>query len=428
MVKYLIISLCCIAFVSSAQDVTFSGTKKLSPLINSNCEEIFPLLSPDQQALYFVRSSCYDNTGGKFAGTDIWVSHFDVNTKQWSKPSNEKNIFNDKSNNALIGISSNGGVLYQLNTNSSEDTPGIYFSKRLGNEWTQPELVPLPYLKTDGFLGLYVSPDFNVILISMKNSSGMGQEDLFVSLKNSSSTWSTPRNLGSVINTEGFEISPFLTADKKRLYFTSSGHWGMGEGDIFYSDRLDDSWDNWSTPVNLGSEVNSKNFDAYFSVYDSLAYFSSNRGGSYSDLYVTSVKIAEDSSQLEIDRIVSEAKQLLNDLGDDTTDSLGTDLKPIFIGFENNSVQMDDQAIAKLNSVVSRVKNQKANKRTIKLVAYSNNTELQGDKLSYQRLEAVRNYLQDTPLPNLTVKIELKKPLNGEQSARNGLVEVRYEY
>src|SRR5687768_6508573 len=101
MVKYLILFLCCIAFVSNAQDVAFSGTKKLSPLVNSNCEEIFPLLSPDQKALYFVRSSCYENTGGKFAGTDIWVSHFNVNTKQWGRPSNEKNVFNDKSNNAL---------------------------------------------------------------------------------------------------------------------------------------------------------------------------------------------------------------------------------------------------------------------------------------------------------------------------------------
>jgi hypothetical protein len=427
MVKYIILFLCWISYTATSQDVTFVATKKLTPFINSSCEEIFPLLSPDQKALYFVRSSCDENTGGKFAGSDIWVSYYNVAAKQWGKPSNIKNVFNDKSNNALIGIGSNGDVIYQLNTSSNEDTPGIYFSKRVGNFWKEPELIPLPFLNTEGFIGLYVSPDFNVILISMKNSGGMGQEDLYVSLKNSSSVWSTPRTLGSVINTEGFEISPFLSADKQRLYFTSSGHWGMGEGDIFYSDRLDDSWENWSIPVNLGSEVNSKNFDAYFSVYDSVAYFSSNREGKFSDLYVSRVKIPEDSTQLEIERIVSEAKLLLNDLGVDTEDSMTTDLKSIFIGFESNSVRMNDEAIAKLNTVVSRVMNKKSKNSTIKLVAYSNDMEMQKDKLSYQRLEAVKNYLEGTPLPNLIVKMELKKPMNGEQSARNGLVEVRYE-
>ena len=303
-----------------AQDLSFSDVRKLSPQVNSSCEEILPLLSPDKKTLYFVRSSCPENTGGKFAGSDIWVSNFNRSTN-WSRPTNT-NLFNDKYHNAMVGISIDGGTVFQLNTRPNKETPGIFFTKRLNNSRTLPKLIPLSFLNTKGFIGLYISPDSSVILISMENVEGQGQEDLYVSLKSESGEWSMPHNLGPTINSEGFEISPFLSPDKKRLYFTSSGHWGLGNGDIFYSDRLDETWEKWGPPVNLGNQVNSKSFDAYFSIYDSVAYFSSNRESQFSDLYMVSVKNEEDSVQQKIKKIVAEARSILVDLGDDTTDSL----------------------------------------------------------------------------------------------------------
>jgi hypothetical protein len=64
----------------------------------------------------------------------------------------------------------------------------------------------------------------------------------------------------------------------------------LGDADIFVCNRLYNSWDTWSTPRNLGEKINSKNFDAYFSIYgDSVAYFSSNRGSKYSDVYKVAV-------------------------------------------------------------------------------------------------------------------------------------------
>ncbi len=57
----------------------------------------------------------------------------------------------------------------------------------------------------------------------------MEEEDLYVSLKNGAGEWSEPKNLGATINTEGFEISPYLSSLDK-LYFSSSGHPGQGCG------------------------------------------------------------------------------------------------------------------------------------------------------------------------------------------------------
>jgi outer membrane protein OmpA-like peptidoglycan-associated protein len=50
------------------------------------------------------------------------------------------------------------------------------------------------------------------------------------------------------------------------LYFSSKGHPGYGSNDMYVSTRLDDSWTNWSEPLNLGSSINTVGWDAYFSV------------------------------------------------------------------------------------------------------------------------------------------------------------------
>ena len=124
----------------------------------------------------------------------------------------------------------------------------------------------------------------------MNGPDSRGREDLYISLKNEKGGWTKPKNMGSTINSTGFEMSPFLSANKRRLYFASSGHPGQGNGDIFYCDRLYDSWEIWSAPKNLGESVNSKSFDAYFSIYgDSVAYFSSNRKNQM-DVYKVSVR------------------------------------------------------------------------------------------------------------------------------------------
>ncbi|MBT1704467.1 hypothetical protein [Chryseosolibacter indicus] len=272
----------------SGQAFEFYNLKKIGGTVNSKAEESMPLLSPDQSKLYFVRSFYDGNLGGRYAGTDIWVS--DRIGSQWKNPTN-KIALNSRDNNIAIGIHANGKTIYTLNTSRTAKVDGIYFSKLLNNNsWSEPEFIPLPGIDNQDFVGMYVSPDYDAIFISMRGSDTRGEEDIYISVKNSSGVWSRPRNMGPTINTSGFEISPFLSADKKRLYFSSNGHGGVGDADIFYCERLYNSWETWSAPINLGSVVNSKKFDAYFSIYnDTVAYFTSNRDQELADIYKVSV-------------------------------------------------------------------------------------------------------------------------------------------
>lgn len=274
-----------------AQQMNFGDAEALSGSVNTDAEEVSPLLSTDGKTLFFSRAFDVRNSGGEFAGMDIWIAKRNSNTSAspWQTASNNIPSWNNKESNAVIGVSKDNNSVYLLNAYKAKS--GIAFSKYDGNNWSTPELIPIPGIKRTEFVGFYMNPDFNVLLISMNQNDGMGQEDLYVCLKDSlTGAWKKPLNLGSTINTEGFEISPFLSSDGKRLYFASSGHKGQGDADIFYSDRLYNSWEAWSTPKNLGAKVNSDGFDAYFSIYgDSVAYFTSNKGGKLANIYQVKV-------------------------------------------------------------------------------------------------------------------------------------------
>jgi hypothetical protein len=283
-----VLLLACICSASLGQLLDFKEAKKLSGSINNpTSEESMPLLSPDGRKLYFTRALSNDNEGGFYGGQDIWVS--DRTIEGWSKSTNRLSI-NNKDNNVVIGISKDGKTLYFADASHAKRMNGIYMSKLNGTKMSKPELIPIPGIANLDFIGFYMSPDNDVIFISMKAGDAMGSEDLYYTIKDSAGSWQVPKSLGATINTSGYEISPFLSSDKKRLYFASNGHSGFGDADIYYSERVYESWETWSVPVNLGPVVNSKKFDAYFSIYgDSVAFFSSNRDGKYGDIFQVEV-------------------------------------------------------------------------------------------------------------------------------------------
>lgn len=270
------------------QYLDFQEPERLPSAINTEEEEIMPMLSPNGRTLYFNRVLYTENVGGKYSGSDIWISKFDG--AYWKKSTNNTLPVNSKENDAVVGIGADGKVIYIMKASASKRLNGIYFSRQVGDTWTSPELIPISGLDNHGFSSFYVSPDFDVIFVSMEGKDSRGQEDLYVSLKDASGEWSKPRNLGPTINTSGFEMSPFLSADKRYLYFSSNGHQGLGDADIFCSERLYNSWETWSIPRNLGKTVNSPSFDAYFTIYgDSISYFSSNRQSKLSNIYVSRI-------------------------------------------------------------------------------------------------------------------------------------------
>lgn len=283
--------------IVSGQALEFGEAEPLPFNVNSDGHEILPLLSTDGKFLFFSRSLYDLNDGGRYSGHDIWVA--ERSKKEWSRAINSYFPFNTKNNEAVIGTSRNGETIYLMKTTSNKRVTGIYSSKFVRGKWGEPTLISIEGLESEGSLGFYMHPDEDVLLISMKASNGRGEEDLYISTKSSKGEWSAVRNLGTAVNTKGAELSPFLSDDKRTLYFSSNGHRGLGDFDVFSSTRLYDSWETWTTPQNLGEKVNTKKFDAYFSIYgDSIAYLASNRKGKFMDIF--SLRISQSGPEREI--------------------------------------------------------------------------------------------------------------------------------
>ncbi|MEM9831469.1 MAG: OmpA family protein [Bacteroidota bacterium] len=291
------------------QTVFFSNPVVLNDTINSKAEESYPIYSPSDSTLYFVRSLYAQNIGGVRSGQDIWYTKQQP-TGEWSKPRNNLENLNNRNNNAVVGVSQTGNTLYLLNSYQSdtEEQPGMAFSFGIDQNWRIPNDINIPGLeeKIGDFYGVYVVPSEDVAIVSIQKESSKGMEDLYVTEKNlQTGEWGQLVHLGNIVNTEGYEISPFLSKDKKTLFFASNGHPGYGNTDIFVSYRQDTSWVNWSKPENLGDGINSSSFDAYFSVADnSQVFFVSNRYGRSTDIYQSRIITREEREEQLASRVV----------------------------------------------------------------------------------------------------------------------------
>ncbi len=270
----------------------FSDPIALSLAINSQYEESMPVFSIDSSQLYFVRTYHPDNIGGKNGDQDIWMSQR-LSDFEWSTAVNIEDL-NNKENNGAFGINNEGTKIYLLNAylkkrNTFEK--GVAVANNKGEGWEHnPETLPIPNLNINGdYYGFHVNHEETIIIISNMGASTLGQEDLYAVLKDSAGNWGSPIHLGPKVNSKGFEMSPFLSPNTDTLYFSSDGHGGFGEADIFYSVREDHTWQKWSEPKNLGPKINSDKFDAYFIRSENKCYWSSNRNGGLSDIYTADV-------------------------------------------------------------------------------------------------------------------------------------------
>jgi len=252
-----------ITFNSNAQIWDFTGINKLPGTVNSAADESLPIFSKDSSVLYFIRSFDKNNKGGEM-DQDIWMSYRQADGSYTD--CKQLSALNSKYNNGVVGISKSGDALYVLHSYEGKKDleKGIAVSKSKGSGWETPVKIEIPGLDIDGdFYGFHISEDENVMLISYKGPGTTGEEDLYVSLK-SETGWSAPLNMGTTINTSGFEVSPFLSKNRDTLFFASNGHGGYGDADIFYSVNKG-SWTSWSKPVNLGEKINTSKFDFCFS-------------------------------------------------------------------------------------------------------------------------------------------------------------------
>lgn len=246
----------------SAKAVTFNSS------INGAYEEIKPTLAPCGNRLYFSRIAHPDNSFGENDNEDIWYTEFSKKDSTWSDPIRMAGVLNNAGPNYINNVSVTGDTIILGNQylKKGKMRAGLSYSVNVNGQWSDPRTIVIQNdYNISNHANSFVSLKTGVIIRAVERSESYGGRDLFVSFWNGEYA-TEPMNMGSVINTDMEESSPFLASDNKTLYFASKGHHGHGGFDIWVTRRLDDSWTNWSEPENLGPAVNGELDDEFFSI------------------------------------------------------------------------------------------------------------------------------------------------------------------
>ncbi len=192
-------------------------------------------------------------------------------------------LFKENANDGTPAFTKDGGtvVFARGNTGKSKDpSPDVdlYISKKTGTTWSEPERLSISdSLAWDGSPSF--SADERTLYFSSNRRGGKGGVDLYRVPIDNSGRFGRPINLGSVINTPGDELFPFVSANGK-LYFSSDGHPSIGGLDLFVASRNE----NEIMVEHLGVPINSIGDDFAISFSDSTqGYISSNRPGGKGD-------------------------------------------------------------------------------------------------------------------------------------------------
>ncbi len=255
----------------------------LGPEINSPAEEILPVISADGKTLYFDRKNHPENTESHTDNDDIWFAQ--AKGDGFGPAQNIGPPLNTHGHNFVCSVSPDGNTLVLGNRylGDGSTTAGVSISRRTATGWSKP--IPLTiadFYNNNPYGEYYMATSGKVLLMAVERRDSYGDRDIYVSFLKSDSTWTAPKNLGPTINTADMEITPFLAADGKTLFFASAGRAGYGKVDIFVSKRLDMSWEKWSEPQNLGPSFNSSQWDASYTLdaKGQYVYFVSYRNGS----------------------------------------------------------------------------------------------------------------------------------------------------
>lgn len=139
-------------------------------------------------------------------------------------------------------------------------------------------LKPLPF-SSDKYSVAHpsLSADGKRLFFSSDMPGGLGGKDLYLSFLENGQ-WGPPINLGPAVNTPDDEVFPFISSSGK-LYFSSNGHLGLGGQDIFWTEVGYDGL--WVLPRNMGTPFNTEadDFGIIFDTAEEEGYFTSNRSG-----------------------------------------------------------------------------------------------------------------------------------------------------
>ena len=182
-----------------------------------------PFLSPDQSKLFFISDQAADGQG-PVKDFDIW--YLEREKDGWSKPVNAGPSINTSKHEYYMSFSSNGKMYFSSNgaTNQADDKNFDIFSSKFSDGKFQPSQKLTGAINSEFYeADVFISPNEQYIIFCGERPDGSGKGDLYISFKDANGIWQKAKNMGNLVNTDGYEFCPFVTSDGKYLFFSRDG-------------------------------------------------------------------------------------------------------------------------------------------------------------------------------------------------------------
>ena len=258
--------------------------QKLGDGVNSDQDEYWPFLTPDEHQLYFTRKNIYAKNDSTRSG-DENVFAASKKSENWVDGKMLPNYINLADNEGAQCITQDGKTMFfTVCKTSIREGCDIYITHFKNDRWQRPTKLPSPVNTPFKETQPSVSYDGKTLFFASNRPGGQGGLDIWVARMNKDSVWSNPVNLGKAVNTPSDEQSPFIHSDNQTLYFSSAGHPGMGNGDFFVI-----KLSNNAKALNIGYPINNHEMQLgiYVDLEGKFGYYASEdlEAGSGLDIY-----------------------------------------------------------------------------------------------------------------------------------------------
>lgn len=216
-----------------------------------------PQLTADgKQMIFSIR-------GGLGPQFDEEIAFVELENGKWSAPKPISENINTKYNEGFASITADGRTIVFTSCNRPDGVGScdLYSSQKVGDIWSTPVNLGPTVNSGSWDSGPSLSADGSVLYFSSERGGGIGGKDLWVTTKNEAGEWQKPENLGPKVNSKFSEVTPFVHADGRTLFFASDGFPGMGGYDMYYAKNIGGTWSN---PTNMGSPMNTQHNEGSF--------------------------------------------------------------------------------------------------------------------------------------------------------------------
>jgi outer membrane protein OmpA-like peptidoglycan-associated protein/tetratricopeptide (TPR) repeat protein len=275
--------------VAQPVDVTIAH---LSENVNSEWPDYAPTINADETLMVYTTRRPEGNSNDRIAADNEFYEEIFFSRKEngeWTPAKNLSGPLNNNYHNASVNLSPDGKEMLLYHDSNGGDILASFLKS--DGTWTDPEELEInsEYIENSAS----ITADGQKLFFSSNRPGGYGGTDIYMSTKDAKGRWVNPQNLGKLVNTDLDEDGVFVSASGKHLYFSSNGHAGMGDLDIFRS-AYNAEKELWEKPINMGYPINSVENDIYIVLTrdEDYAYITSVRqeGIGEQDIYKVDIR------------------------------------------------------------------------------------------------------------------------------------------